>query len=101
VHETAERERRAACTLVDGNARLVAYLRRVNARAQGLHAELRRLENEREVRAGSLADRHLELKRLEVLAERRSERRRAARMRTEQQAIDELVLIRRHLRAPG
>ena len=81
LHEAAERERLAACALADGNARLLAYLRRSDARVRGVAAELRRLEHERQNQAARLTARHLELKRLEVLLERRAVRVRAERMR--------------------
>ena len=67
----AERERRAACGLTDGNVRPVAYLRRVHARSQGIAAELCRLEHQRQREAA----------------------RRAERLGREQQAIEEVVLL--------
>jgi flagellar export protein FliJ len=94
LHEAAERERLAACALADGNARLLAYLRRSDARVRGAAAELRRLEHERHDQAARLTARHLELKRLEILLERRAARAHAERMRCEQQMIDELAAIR-------
>jgi flagellar export protein FliJ len=98
LREAAERERHAACALADGHARLMAYLRRMPGRAAALDANLRRLEHQREAQAGRLAERHLELKRLEALVERRAERAGAERMRREQKAIDELVLVRQRRR---
>jgi flagellar biosynthesis chaperone FliJ len=94
LREAAERERLAACALADGNARLLAYLRRSDARVRGAAAELRRLEHERQNQAARLTARHLELKRLEILLERRAARAHAERMRCEQQMIDELAAIR-------
>jgi flagellar export protein FliJ len=76
----------------------MAYLRRMSGRAAALYANLRRLEHQREAQAGRLAERHLELKRLEALVERRAERSGAERMRREQKAIDELVLVRQRRR---
>jgi flagellar export protein FliJ len=95
LREAAERERDAARGLVDGNARLVTYLRRVQGKAKELEAELSRLEDQREAQAARLTERHAELKRLEILLERRAARARAERLRREQKAIDELVLLRR------
>jgi flagellar export protein FliJ len=95
LRQSAEGERRAARGLVDGNARLVTYLRRVRGQERELEAELCRLENQREAQTARLAERHAELKRLEILLERRAERARAERLRREQKAIDELVLLRR------
>jgi flagellar export protein FliJ len=95
LRQSAEGERRAARGLVDGNARLVTYLRRVRGQERELEAELCRLENQREAQTARLAERHAELKRLEILVERRAERARAERLRREQKAIDELVLLRR------
>ena len=100
LREAAERERHAACALADGHARLMAYLRRVDARAHGMAAELCRLEHRRQAQAARLAERHVELKRLEILVERRGERSRAERMRREQKAIDEVVGVRQHRRPP-
>jgi flagellar export protein FliJ len=96
LREAAELERRAAGGFTDGNARIVTYLRRVAARAQRLQAELRRLEHQRAAEAARLAERHVELKRLEILVERRAERARAERIRREQQTTDELVVLRQH-----
>lgn len=94
LRESAERERHAASRLTDGNARLMAYLRRMHGRVAAVDAELRRLEHQREAQAARLAERHVEIKRLEILIERRTERARAEALRREQQAIDELVLPR-------
>jgi hypothetical protein len=80
LRAAAEQERRAADALADGNARLIAYLRRLHGRTQGLEAELHRLEQQRQAQATRLAARHVELRRLEVLIERRAERTRAERM---------------------
>jgi hypothetical protein len=74
LRESAERERRAASGLTDGNARLMAYLRRMHGGTAAVNAELRRLEHQREAQAARLAERHVELKRLEILVERRAER---------------------------
>ena len=74
AHEAAERERRAACALADGNVRLLAYLRRMHGRAEALAAELRRLENRRQAQVARVSERHLELRRLEILIERRADR---------------------------
>ena len=100
LREAAERERHTACALADGHARLMAYLRRMSGRATALDANLRRLEQQREAQAARLAARHVELKRLEVLLERRAQRSRAERMRRDQKAIDELVMVRQHCRRP-
>jgi flagellar export protein FliJ len=100
LRQAAEGERRAARGLVDGNTRLVIYLRRVQGQEKELEAELCRLENQREAQTARLAERHAELKRLEILVERRAERARAERLRREQKAIDELLLMRRR-RAPA
>jgi flagellar export protein FliJ len=93
LRETAERERCAARALTDGHAWLMTYLRHVQGQAKELAAELCRLESQREAQVARLAERHAELKRLEILIERRAERARAERLRREQQAIDELVLL--------
>ena len=77
AHEAAERERRAACALADGHVRLLAYLRRMHGRAEALAAKLRGLENQRQAQAARLSERHLELRRLEILIERRTERARS------------------------
>lgn len=100
LREAAERERVAAGAFADGGARLVAYLRRISGRAAVLEAALRRLEQQREAQAVRLAERHVELKRLVVLVERRAERARAERTRREQKAIDELVVARQLRRRP-
>ena len=97
LREAMERERRAACELADRDLRLATYQRRVRTRERSLQAEGRRLERERAAQAGRLAERHLELRRLEILAERRAERIHAARQRQEQHSIDELALARRHI----
>ena len=94
LHQAAERERRAADWLADGNGRLVAYLRRISGRAAVLDANLGSLEQQREVRAARLAACHMELKRLEILLQRRAERVGVERRRREQKAIDELAAIR-------
>jgi flagellar export protein FliJ len=96
LREAAERERRAAGGLADGDFRLLAYLRRMHGRATALETELRRLDNQRQAGAMRLAERHVELRRLELLAGRRAERARIARLRHEQRAIDELVTMRAH-----
>jgi flagellar export protein FliJ len=95
LHAAAERERAAPCELADGNSRLVAYLRRLAGRARELQAELDRLERRREAVAARLAERHLELRRLQILVERRAERARVERRGREQKALDELVATRR------
>jgi hypothetical protein len=100
AHEAAERERRAACALADGNVRLLAYLRRMHDRAAALAAELRRLESARQAQAVHLSERHLEQRRLEILIERRAERARVEAAWNEQTAVDELVQLRRW-RHPG
>jgi flagellar export protein FliJ len=92
----ATRERRAAGALVDGHARLLAYLGRMNGQTASLEAELRRLGERREEHGARLSERHLELRRLEILVERRAERARTARLRREQKAIDELLAARQH-----
>ena len=99
AHEAAERERRAACALADGNVRLLAYLRRMHGRAEALAAELRRLEDQRQAQAARLSERHLELRRLEILIERRADRARIEAAWREQTAMDELVQLRRWRRA--
>ena len=99
LRAAAERERRAACGLADGSARLVAYLRRLHGRIHRLETELRRLEHQRETVAARLAERHVELKRLELLVGRRAEQARIERMRHEQKATDELVAARQGRRA--
>jgi flagellar export protein FliJ len=95
LRETAEREWHAAHALTDGNAWLMTYLHRLQGQAKELEAELCRLENQREAQAARLAERHAELKRLEILVERRAERARTESLRREQKAIDELVLLGR------
>jgi flagellar biosynthesis chaperone FliJ len=99
AREAAEREHRAACALADGNVRLLAFLRRTDGRAEALAAELRTLENQRQAQAARLSERHLELRRLEILIERRAERDRVEAAWREQTAMDELVQLRRSRRA--
>jgi flagellar biosynthesis chaperone FliJ len=98
AYEEAERERVAACALADGNVRLLAYLRRMHDRAAALAAELRRLESKRQAQAARLSERHLELRRLEILIERRAERDLSEAAWNEQTAVDELVQLRRSRR---
>jgi flagellar biosynthesis chaperone FliJ len=97
----AELERRAACALADGNVRLLAYLRRMHGRTEALAAELRRLEDQRHAQAARLSERHLELRRLEILIERRAERAEAEAAWREQKTIDELAPLRRRDAAWG
>jgi hypothetical protein len=97
----AERERRVSCALADGHVRLLACLRRMHGRAEALAAELHGLENQRQAQAARVSERHLELRRLEILIERRAER---ASMEAEwraETAVDELVQLRRWRRAGG
>jgi flagellar biosynthesis chaperone FliJ len=101
AHEAAERERRAACVLADGHVRLLAYLRRMHGRAEALAAELRGLENQRQAQAARVSERHLELRRLEILIERRTERASIEAEWRAQMAMDELVQLRRWRRAGG
>jgi flagellum-specific ATP synthase len=58
-------------------------------------------EQEREAQAARVAEGHVEVKRLEVLLERRAERARAEQMRREQRAIDEQALLRRPRQPPA
>ena len=97
--QAAEQERRAACALAEGNVRLLPYLRRMHGRAGALAAEIRGLENERQAQAARLSERHLELRRLEILIERRAERARIETEWREQTAMDDLVQLRRWPRA--
>jgi hypothetical protein len=99
AHEAAERERRAACALADGHVRLLPYLRRMPGRAGELAAEIDRLENQRQAQAARLSERHLELRRLEILIERRAERARIEAEWREQAAMDDFVQLRRWPRA--
>jgi hypothetical protein len=91
-----EGERRAAGALTDGDLLLAPYERRVRAEEELLHAELGRLKRQREAGAGRLAEHHVEVRRLEILAERRAEASRAACRRQQEKAIDELALVRRY-----
>jgi flagellar biosynthesis chaperone FliJ len=95
AHEEAEQERRATCALADRNVRLLAYLRRTHDRAGALAAELSYLENQRQAQAARLFERHVELRRLEILVERWAERARSEAAWREQTTIDELVQLRR------
>ena len=97
--QAAERERRAACALAEGNVRLLPYLRRMHGRAGTLAAEIRGLENQRQAQAARMSERHLELRRLEILIERRVERARIEAEWREQTAMDDLVQLRRWRRA--
>jgi flagellar biosynthesis chaperone FliJ len=97
--QAAERERRAACALAEGNVRLLPYLRRMHGQAGTLAAEIRGLENQRQAQAARLSERHLELRRLEILIERRAERARIEAEWREQTAMDDLVQLRRWRRA--
>jgi flagellar biosynthesis chaperone FliJ len=101
AHEAAERERRATCALADGHVRLLAYLRRMHGRAEALAAKLRGLENQRQEQAARVSERHLELRRLEILIERRTERASIEAEWRAQAAVDELVQLRRWRRAGG
>jgi flagellar biosynthesis chaperone FliJ len=95
AHETAERERRAACALADEHVRLLPYLRRTPGRAEALSAEIQGLENQRQAQAAHLSERYLELRRLELLIERRAERARIEAEWREQAATDDFVQLRR------
>jgi hypothetical protein len=98
LREPAERERRAACGLTGGNARLMAIWAPCMA-GRSLDAERRRLEHQRQARSAHLGERHVELKRREVLVERRAKRAHAARLRREQQSVDALAVLRQHRRS--
>jgi hypothetical protein len=99
AREAAVRERRAACALADGHVRLLPYLRRTPSRAEALAAEIQGLENQRQAQAARLSERHLELRRLEILIERRAERARIEAEWREQAAMDDFVQLRRWPRA--
>jgi flagellar biosynthesis chaperone FliJ len=71
----------------------------MHGRAEALAAEIRGLENQRQAQAARMSERHLELRRLEILIERRAERARIEAEWREQTAMDDLVQLRRWRRA--
>jgi flagellar biosynthesis chaperone FliJ len=73
----------------------------MHGRTEALAAELRRLEDQRHAQAARLSERHLELRRLEILIERRAERAEAEAAWHEQKTIDELAPLRRRDAAWG
>lgn len=92
-HE-ADAERRTAIELPGGAALLATYLDANRARRAGLEAERARLERTREEELARLHARRLELKRLEVLIERRAARARLAERERERRVLDDLAMIR-------
>lgn len=77
---------------------LAVWLQASAGRERGLEAECQRLERRRAAAIARLTDRRVELRRLELLLERRSERATEAAARAEQRALHDLAAAR-HARA--
>ena len=80
---------------------LASYLRRTNVQEEGLHAALRPAVAEHEREGHILLDLRLDLRRLEILDEHQSARRRGEQSRRDQRALDDLVLARHRRRGPA
>lgn len=90
----ADAEVQAATQLPGAAAFLAAYLGANRAQRSALEAGRDRLERDRDEQLARLRERRLELKRLEVLSERRAARARLAEREDEQRLLDELTMIR-------